>query len=208
MRGRLATASNAPVTRRRQWQAYFLAYEGPKQVAGAQAGAEARAVRVQRRVGGSPHARAMEGLSEFSLVRARCAFRVRLVAKVARLCDIFLMAVTVVIVDDHRSFRTSARTLLELEGFQVVGEAEDGASALEVVAALEPEVVLVDVALPDSSGFEVAERLAGGPSKVILTSSREQRDLGRRVRSTGALGFVPKDRLTGRALTELLEGAR
>jgi CheY-like chemotaxis protein len=149
-----------------------------------------------------------ERLSGFSLARAHCAFRVRLVATVAQLCDIFLMAVTVVIVDDHPSFRTSARTLLELEGFQVVGEAEDGASALEIAAALEPELVLLDVALPDTNGFEVAERLAGGPSKVILTSSREQRDLGRRVRSSGALGFVRKDRLTGQALTALLEDGR
>jgi two-component system response regulator EvgA len=118
------------------------------------------------------------------------------------------MPVTVVIVDDHPSFRTSARTLLELEGFRVIGEAEDGASALEVAAALEPELVLLDVALPDTNGFDVAERLAGGPSKVILTSSREQRDFGRRVQSSGALGFVPKDRLTGQALMALLKNER
>jgi DNA-binding NarL/FixJ family response regulator len=115
------------------------------------------------------------------------------------------MAVTVVIVDDHPSFRTSARILLELEGFEVVGEAADGESGLEIAEELEPELVLLDVALPDTNGFDVAERLAGGPSKVILTSSREQRDLGRRVRSSGALGFIPKDRLSGPALTELLE---
>jgi DNA-binding NarL/FixJ family response regulator len=150
----------------------------------------------------------MRSFSGFSLARARCAFRVRLVAKTALLCDIFFMAVTVVIVDDHPSFRTSARTLLELEGFEVVGEAEDGASALEIAAALEPELVLLDVALPDTNGFEVAEHLAGGPSKVILTSSRELRDLGRRIRSSGALGFVPKDRLTGQALMALLEAGR
>jgi DNA-binding NarL/FixJ family response regulator len=118
------------------------------------------------------------------------------------------MAVTVVIVDDHSSFRTSARTLLELEGFEVVGEAANGAAALEIAEKLEPELVLLDIALPDTNGFEVAERLAGGPSKVILTSSREQRDLGKRVRSSGALGFVAKDRLSGHALTKLLEGAR
>jgi DNA-binding NarL/FixJ family response regulator len=118
------------------------------------------------------------------------------------------MAVTVVIVDDHPSFRASARTLLELEGFEVVGEAADGASALEIAEELEPELVLLDIALPDTNGFEVAERLAGGSSKVILTSSREQRDLGGRVRSSGALGFVPKDRLTGQALTALLEEKR
>ena len=116
------------------------------------------------------------------------------------------MPVTVVIVDDHPSFRTSARTLLELEGFDVVGEAADGESAVELAKRLRPELVLLDVALPDTNGFDVAERLAGGPSKVILTSSREQRDLGRRVRSSGALGFVPKDRLTGTALNALLQG--
>jgi DNA-binding NarL/FixJ family response regulator len=118
------------------------------------------------------------------------------------------MAVTVVIVDDHPSFRTSARTLLELEGFEVVGEAADGASGLEIAEELEPELVLLDIALPDTNGFEIAERLAHGPSKVILTSSREQRDLGRRLRSSGALGFVPKDRLSGQALTALLEDGR
>ena len=118
------------------------------------------------------------------------------------------MPVTVVIVDDHPSFRASARTLLELEGFEVVGEAADGKTGLEIAKRLEPELVLLDVALPDTNGFDVAERLAGGPSKVILTSSREQRDLGRRVRASGALGFVPKDRLSGQALTDLLECAR
>lgn len=115
------------------------------------------------------------------------------------------MPVTVVIVDDHPSFRTSARTLLELEGFDVVGEAADGESAVELAMRLRPELVLLDVALPDTNGFDVAERLANGPSKVILTSSRAQHDLGRRVRSSGALGFVSKDRLTGPALTALLE---
>ena len=149
-----------------------------------------------------------EELSGFALSPARLRFGVRPVARSAALCDDFHMSVTVVIVDDHPSFRTSARTLLELEGFEVVGEAADGASGLEIAAELEPELVLLDIALPDTNGFEVAERLAGGPSKVILTSSREQRDLGRRVRSSGALGFIPKDRLSGQALTDLLEDER
>lgn len=114
------------------------------------------------------------------------------------------MEVRVLIVDDHASFRRSARTLLELEGFDVVGEAADGASAVELANRLRPELVLLDIALPDTNGFDVAERLAPGPSKVILTSSREQRDLGRRVRSSGALGFIPKDRLSGPALAAML----
>ena len=87
-------------------------------------------------------------------------------------CDDLRVAVSVLIVDDHPSFRASARTLLELEGFEVVGEAADGASGLDLAETLEPELVLLDVALPDTNGFAVAERLAGGPSKVILTSSR------------------------------------
>ena len=122
-------------------------------------------------------------------------------------CDDPHVAVSVLIVDDHPSFRASARTLLELEGFDVVGEAADGASGLDLAEALRPDLVLLDIALPDTNGFDVAERLADGPSKVIVTSSREQRDLGRRLGRSGALGFVPKDRLSGPALNELLRSA-
>jgi DNA-binding NarL/FixJ family response regulator len=110
----------------------------------------------------------------------------------------------VLIVDDHPSFRASARILLEAAGFEVVGEAADGATGLELVRALEPELVLLDVALPDVSGFDVAESLAGVQSKIVLVSSRDQSDYGLRIRRSGALGFVPKDRLTGAALHELL----
>lgn len=108
------------------------------------------------------------------------------------------------IVDDHPAFRASARKLLELDGFEVVGEAEDGASALELARGLNPELVLLDVALPDLSGFEVAERLANAKPKVILTSSRTSGDLGRRLQRSGALGFIPKDELSGGALHDLL----
>ena len=123
------------------------------------------------------------------------------------LCDDFSVAVTVLIVDDHPAFRASARKLLELDGFEVVGEAADGTSALELARTLDPELVLLDIALPDLSGFDVAERLAAARSKVILTSSRTRRDLGRRLQRSGALGFVPKDELSGGALHELLQHA-
>ncbi len=114
------------------------------------------------------------------------------------------MGVSVLIVDDHPVFRASARAMLELEGFDVVGEATDGASAVELARELKPELVLLDVALPDTSGFDIVEQLAGGRAKVILTSSRRQADYGRRIRRSGALGFVPKDRLSGDALHALL----
>jgi DNA-binding NarL/FixJ family response regulator len=115
--------------------------------------------------------------------------------------------VTVLIVDDHPSFRASARALLEAEGFDVVGEAEDGETGVALARELEPELVLLDVVLPDVSGFEVAERLAGSSSKVVLVSSREPADYGGRVRRSGALGFMAKDRLSGAALRGLLETA-
>ncbi len=115
------------------------------------------------------------------------------------------MGATVVIVDDHAAFRASARTLLELDGLVVLGEAADGASAIDLVRELDPEVVLLDVALPDLSGFDVAERLAGCRSRIVMTSSRAPSDFGKRLRRSGAVGFVPKDRLSGTALVELLE---
>jgi len=122
------------------------------------------------------------------------------------LCDDFYVAVTVLIVDDHRAFRASAHTLLELDGFDVVGEAENGATGLDLVRALDPDVVLLDIALPDMSGFDVAEQLAPA-TKVILTSSRQSSDFGGRVRRSGALGFIPKDHLSGEAMRRLMEAA-
>jgi DNA-binding NarL/FixJ family response regulator len=110
-----------------------------------------------------------------------------------------------VIVDDHAAFRASARRLLETSGFEVVGEAADGAAGLALARKLRPELVLLDIALPELSGLDVAERLAGSKSKVILTSSREQTDFGKRVRGSGAVGFVSKDELSRETLLGLLE---
>jgi DNA-binding NarL/FixJ family response regulator len=114
------------------------------------------------------------------------------------------MGRTVVIVDDHEPFRASARKLLEVEGYDVVGEAGDVASALEAVERLRPDVVLLDVVLPDGSGFDVAERLAGSDAKVVLVSSHDRSDLGSRLRRSSAVGFIPKDELSGETLAELV----
>src|SRR5947209_12938757 len=64
------------------------------------------------------------------------------------------MGKTVLIVDDHPSFRASARRMLEADGYEVVGEADSGAAALSWVNRLRPELVLLDVRLPDLDGFE------------------------------------------------------
>jgi DNA-binding NarL/FixJ family response regulator len=115
---------------------------------------------------------------------------------------------TVVIVDDHPSFRATARALLEAEGFDVIGEAADGATAVDEVLRLRPEVVLLDVQLPDIDGFEVAARvrrtLDGDAPRIVLTSSRDGSDFGPLVRDCGACGFVPKAELSGAALAALL----
>ena len=112
------------------------------------------------------------------------------------------MPPTVLIVDDHPSFRLTARALLEAEGFDVVGEAEDGETALEEAARLHPEVVLLDVQLPGIDGFEVAARLTsnGSSPAVVLTSSRDATEFSGLVERSGARGFVPKAELSAAAL--------
>jgi DNA-binding NarL/FixJ family response regulator len=104
------------------------------------------------------------------------------------------MATTVLIVDDHAGFRASARRLLEACGYEVVGEAADGESAVQAAARLRPELMLLDVNLPDFDGFRVAERVTAEPGApaVILVSSRDASDYGRRVESCGACGFCAK----------------
>jgi DNA-binding NarL/FixJ family response regulator len=116
------------------------------------------------------------------------------------------MAYTVLIVDDHPSFRASARIVLESEGFDVVGEAEDGASAITQCCRLRPQVVLLDVQLPDTDGFDVCAQLMAhdASQKVILTSSRDSSDFGPLVHTSGARGFVPKAELSGERVQELL----
>ena len=113
---------------------------------------------------------------------------------------------TVLIVDDHPSFRATARAILEADGFDVIGEAEDGTSALEAIHRLRPEVVLLDVQLPDMDGFAVATTLGanGYMPTIVLTSSRDAADFGPLVHECGARGFVPKAELSGAALHAVL----
>ncbi len=107
------------------------------------------------------------------------------------------MAVTVLIVDDHPTFRRFARRLLEAAGFEVVGETADGAEAIETARILQPDAVLLDVLLPDASGLEIAAHLA--PAAVVLTSSRSAADLGAALRGRT---FIRKASLTAAAFAE------
>jgi CheY-like chemotaxis protein len=117
------------------------------------------------------------------------------------------MRKTVLIVDDHPSFRGMARALLESEGYTVVGEAPDGASAVEQAHTLRPDIVLLDVQLPDMDGFAVAARLSanGSTPAIVLTSSRDGSDFGSLIEESGARGFVAKAEISAEAIAALLE---
>jgi len=121
-------------------------------------------------------------------------------------CDDQDMRPSVLIVDDHADFREAASTLLETEGFSVVGAAADGDAAIAAAERLRPEVVLLDIQLPDLDGFAVAELLAGtsDPPAVVLISSREAAAYGRRLEAAPVRGFIPKRALSGAALAALV----
>lgn len=110
------------------------------------------------------------------------------------------------IVDDHQPFRAVARELLESAGYTVAGEAADADEALAAVAVEMPDAVLLDIQLPGRDGFSVAAALAGaGGPVVVLISSREADDYGRRIAACGARGFIPKSRLSAAAFAALVE---
>ncbi|MDO8185371.1 response regulator transcription factor [Conexibacter sp. JD483] len=86
---------------------------------------------------------------------------------------------TVIVVDDHAAFRRQAARLLQAAGWEVVGEAPDGASAVRLAQALRPDAVMLDVGLPDSSGFEVADALGSGPDVLLVSSDEDAGELAR-----------------------------
>ena len=121
-------------------------------------------------------------------------------------CDDPGMRLTVLIVDDHAGFRAFARALLEAENFDVVGEAEDAASALAAASRLRPQVVVLDIQLPDRDGFEVAAQLAQtvDPPVVVLVSTRDISTYRRRLAASPVRGFISKSELSGHALLALV----
>jgi len=108
----------------------------------------------------------------------------------------------VLIVDDQPAFRALARDLLQLGGYEVVGDAADGGSAIAASERLRPDIVLLDVQLPDVDGFAVAAQLStqDNAPAVVLTSSRDSSAYRRRLASSPARGFIPKAELSAAAL--------
>jgi len=109
---------------------------------------------------------------------------------------------TVLIVDDHAGFRRRARRTLEADGYEVVGEAADGAAGIEAAAELRPDVVLLDVHLPDASGFDIVSRMLA--DSVVLISTHDRHDYADLISRSGARGFLSKDQLCGATLEALV----
>ena len=137
---------------------------------------------------------------------ADCLIRAGTDALAVGPCECSNVGRTALIVDDHPAFRSAARALLQAAGFDVVGDAADGSSALEAVRRLRPEIVLLDVQLPDFDGFLVAEALAAGPAPpaIVLTSSRSVASLRWRLTANPAWSFIPKHELSAEALAAAL----
>jgi DNA-binding NarL/FixJ family response regulator len=113
---------------------------------------------------------------------------------------------TLLIVDDHAGFRSSARALLEADGWRVIGEASTGNEAIAATHRLQPDAVLLDIALPDIDGFAVCESImedATIHAIVVLTSSRNPAVYGSRLSTSPARGFIPKDELSAASLRAL-----
>ena len=116
------------------------------------------------------------------------------------------MARTVLIVDDHSGFSASARELLEAEGFEVVGEADDAASAVEEARRLQPDIILLDIQLPDADGVQVSSEIGteNGRPEIVLVSSRDASYLAGALSECPACGFITKSELSGAELRKLI----
>jgi DNA-binding NarL/FixJ family response regulator len=112
----------------------------------------------------------------------------------------------VLIVDDHARFRATARRALESDGWDVVGEAADGRSGLAEAQRTAPDLVLLDVGLPDISGLVVSREIAQRTPEiaVVLVSTHDAGDYAELSAAHGARGFLAKADVSGVALDALL----
>lgn len=114
-------------------------------------------------------------------------------------------AAAILVVDDHDGFRAFARMMLERAGF-TIAEAASGAEATMAALSIRPQLVLLDIQLPDFDGFEVARRLAEQDhgAVIVLTSTRDASDYGGQIAASPAAGFLPKDQLSGASVRRFL----
>jgi two-component system response regulator DegU len=105
------------------------------------------------------------------------------------------VTIRLMLVDDHRMLREGLRRSLEEEGFYVVGEAADGEAAVRLVPAAKPDVILMDVSMPDMDGVEATKRiLQNAPElRVVMLTMHADKDLIDQAIKAGAVGYLTKD---------------
>ncbi|HEV2068963.1 MAG TPA: response regulator transcription factor [Acidimicrobiales bacterium] len=115
-------------------------------------------------------------------------------------------AVSVLIVDDQAPFRRAAAAVVKITGgFEVVGEAESGEEAVELVGTLAPQLVLMDINMGGISGIEAARRITSGWPEVavVLLSTYQAEDLPADAGTSGALAYVHKEDFGARVLEDV-----
>jgi DNA-binding NarL/FixJ family response regulator len=110
------------------------------------------------------------------------------------------------IVDDSEEFLASAGRLLESQGVEVVASATNGAEALDLAAALQPDLALVDIELAEEDGIALSNELADrAPStRIVLISAYDRDELTDVISGSRAVGFLPKKALGASAIAGLL----
>ena len=105
------------------------------------------------------------------------------------------MTIRLMLVDDHRMLREGLRRSLEEEGFYVVGEAADGEAAVRLVPAAKPDVILMDVSMPDMDGIEATKRIlqTSPEQRVVMLTMHADKDLIDQAIKAGAVGYLTKD---------------
>jgi DNA-binding NarL/FixJ family response regulator len=136
----------------------------------------------------------------------RNRYRASPMSTTTRTCDDRAVERSVLLVDDHAGFRAEARAMLEMDDYVVVGEAATSAAAVSEASRLRPDIVLLDVGLPDGSGLDLIGpiRSVAPGAIVILISSRLASDYGDRLSLSAADGFLDKTELTTGALHDVL----
>lgn len=122
-------------------------------------------------------------------------------------CHAGLVLMRCLLVDDNAAVLSSARALLDQQGVTIVGAASTSAEALRLAAALRPDVVLLDIALGDESGFDLARRLAesnGAAMALIMISTAAESDYADLVAESPAAGFLPKEELSAAGIRRIL----
>ncbi|MEW7315010.1 response regulator transcription factor [Buttiauxella gaviniae] len=101
----------------------------------------------------------------------------------------------ILIVDDHPLIRMSMRMLLEQEGYEVVGEIDDGSEVLPAIRKMQPDIIILDIFLPKMDGLKVISRIKseGSPVKILVVSSQEEQHFAPRCMRAGATGFISKN---------------